>query len=241
MGKRLISQNRGRGTPKYTSPSHKRKGEAKYRKFDEMEKKDKITGVIIDILHDPGRSAPVAKVRFENNEERLILVPEGMKINDEIECGISAEIKPGNVLPLGEVPEGIPVYNIETIPGDGGKLVRSGGCYAHIIAHDVGKTMVKLPSGHMKTLNPMCRATIGVVAGGGRKEKPFTKAGKKYHAMKPKAIAWPKVRGVAMNAVDHPFGGGRHQHTGKPTTISRKTSPGRKVGHIAARRTGKRR
>ena len=84
----------------------------------------------------------------------------------------------------------------------------------------------------------MCRATIGVVAGGGRKEKPFVKAGKKYHAMKAKAIKWPRVRGVAMNAVDHPFGGGRHQHTGKPTTVSRRMPPGRKVGHIAARRTG---
>jgi large subunit ribosomal protein L2 len=154
MGKRLQSQNRGKGTPRYTSPTHKRKGAVKYRKFDESERKDKIVGTIIDILHDPGRSSPVARVRYDNGEERLILIPEGMKIKDTIECGISAEIKPGNVLPLGEVPEGIPVYNIETIPGDGGKLVRSGGCYAHVITHDVSKTIIKLPSGHMKTLNP---------------------------------------------------------------------------------------
>ncbi len=240
MGKRLQSQNRGKGTPRYTSPTHKRNGAVKYRKFDSSERTDKIVGTIVDILHDPGRSSPIAKVRYDNGEERLILIPEGMKIKDTIECGISAEIKPGNTLPLGEIPEGIPIYNIETIPGDGGKLVRSGGCYAHVITHDTSKTIIKLPSGHMKTLNPMCRATVGVVAGGGRKEKPFTKAGKKYHAMKAKSVLWPKVRGVAMNAVDHPFGGGNTQHAGKPTTISRHTSPGRKVGHIAARRTGKR-
>ncbi|EHP88102.1 50S ribosomal protein L2 [Methanotorris formicicus] len=240
MGKRLISQNRGRGGPNYTCPSHKRRGEIKYRKFDDLEKKGRLAGTITDILHDPGRSAPVATVKFENGEEKLLLVPEGMKVGDIIECGVTAEIKPGNILPLGEIPEGIPVFNIETVPGDGGKLVRAGGCYAHIIAHDVGKTIVKLPSGHLKALHPMCRATVGVVAGGGRKEKPFVKAGKKYHAMKAKAVKWPRVRGVAMNAVDHPFGGGRHQHTGKPTTVSRRVPPGRKVGHIAARRTGAR-
>ncbi|HIQ32022.1 MAG TPA: 50S ribosomal protein L2 [Methanothermococcus okinawensis] len=240
MGKRLISQNRGRGTPKYTSPTHKRRGRVKYRKFDDLEKNDKIVGVITDILHDPGRSAPVATVKFENGEEKLMLVPEGMKVNDRIECGVKAEIKPGNVLPIGHIPEGIPVYNIETIPGDGGKLVRSGGSYAYIIAHDSEKTMVKLPSGQIKPLHPMCRATIGVVAGGGRKEKPFTKAGKKYHAMKAKGVVWPRVRGVAMNAVDHPYGGGRHQHVGRPTTTARNAPPGRKVGHIAARRTGRR-
>ncbi|MBA2861517.1 50S ribosomal protein L2 [Methanococcus maripaludis] len=239
MGKRLISQNRGRGTPKYRSPTHKRKGAVKYRSYDEMEKDGKILGTVVDILHDPGRSAPVAKVRFANDEERLVLIPEGIQVGEEIECGISAEIKPGNVLPLGEIPEGIPVYNIETIPGDGGKLVRSGGCYAHVVSHDVGKTIVKLPSGFSKVLNPACRATVGVVAGGGRKEKPFVKAGKKHHSLSAKAIAWPKVRGVAMNAVDHPYGGGRHQHLGKPSSVSRHTSPGRKVGHIASRRTGR--
>jgi len=239
MGKRLISQRRGRGTPTYTCPSHKRRGEAKYRKFDELEKKGKVLGKIVDILHDPGRSAPVAKVEYETGEEGLLVVPEGVKVGDIIECGVSAEIKPGNILPLGAIPEGIPVFNIETMPGDGGKLVRAGGCYAHILTHDGDRTYVKLPSGHIKALHSMCRATIGVVAGGGRKEKPFVKAGKKYHAMKAKAVKWPRVRGVAMNAVDHPFGGGRHQHTGKPTTVSRKkVPPGRKVGHISARRTG---
>ncbi len=239
MGKRLISQRRGRGGSVYTCPSHKRRGEAKYRKYDDAEKNGKVIGKIIDILHDPGRSAPLAKILFETGEEKLYIVPEGVKVGDIIECGYGASIKPGNVLPLGEIPEGIPVFNIETIPGDGGKLVRAGGGYAYVMTHDEDTTYVKLPSGKIKAFDSKCRATIGVVAGGGRLEKPLVKAGKKYHALRAKAIKWPRVRGVAMNAVDHPFGGGRHQHTGKPTTVSRKKAPaGRKVGHISARRTG---
>ncbi|HEC96438.1 MAG TPA: 50S ribosomal protein L2, partial [Euryarchaeota archaeon] len=94
------------------------------------------------------------------------------------------------------------------------------------------------PSGEIKGFHYMCRAAIGVVAGGGRVDKPWVKAGKKYHAMKSRATKWPKVRGVVMNAVSHPFGGGSHPHVGRPTTTSRNAPPGRKVGHIAARRTG---
>jgi large subunit ribosomal protein L2 len=153
---------------------------------------------------------------------------------------VSAEIKPGNSLPLAEIPEGIPVCNIESNPGSGGQFVRASGVYGILVAHDVGKTVVQLPSGELKWLNPLCMATIGVVAGGGRTDKPFVKAGKKYHKMKSRASKYPRVRGVAMNVVDHPFGGGGWQHPGRPTTVSRNAPPGRKVGSIAARRTGKR-
>jgi len=103
-----------------------------------------------------------------------------------------------------------------------------------------GRVAVRMPSGSTKWFNGQCRATIGIVAGGGRSEKPFVKAGKKYHKMKNTASNWPRVRGFAMNVIDHPFGGGGHQHAGRPKTVSRGTSPGRKVGHIAARRTGRR-
>ena len=103
-----------------------------------------------------------------------------------------------------------------------------------------GRVAVRMPSGSTKWFNGQCRATIGVVAGGGRSEKPFVKAGKKYHKMKNTASNWPRVRGIAMNVIDHPFGGGGHQHPGRPKTVSRGTSPGRKVGHVAARRTGRR-
>ncbi len=237
MGKRLIPQNRGRGTPTYRSPSHKFKGAMKHPRVDDN---DTIYATVIDIVHDPARSAPVVKVSFENGEERLILAPEGISIGSQIACGISAEIKPGNILPLAEIPEGIPVCNIESKPNDGGHFARSSGVYGTVVSHDRGKTVVQLPSGEMKWLNPKCRATIGIVAGGGRVDRPFLKAGKKYHKMKSRAAKYPRVSGVAMNAIDHPYGGGNRKHPGRPTTVSRNAPPGAKVGHIAARRTGKR-
>jgi len=192
----------------------------------------------MDILHDPGRTGMVARVRFADGDERLILAPEGIRVGQRIKVGISAPAEPGNTLSLAEIPEGTTVFGIETRPGSGPKLVRSGGCYASIISHDVGSTTIQMPSGEFKTLDPRCRATIGVVSAGGRKEKPFIKAGNRYYRQKASNKLYPRVRGVAMNVVDHPHGGGGHQHLGRPSAVSRDAPPGRKVGHIAARRTG---
>ena len=241
MGKRIKVQRRGKGSPTYKAPNHRYLDDLTYRPLDEIETTRSLWGQVVDILHDPGRTAPVARVRFENGEERLVLAPEGIMINSKIYCGISAPIEPGNVLPLSEIPEGTAIYNVEAKPGDGGKFARASGTYALLIAHDVDKAAVQLPSGEMKFFDPNCRATIGVVAGGGRTEKPLVKAGKTYYLARAKSFKWPIVRGVAMNVVNHPFGGGQHQHAGRPTTISRNAPPGRKVGHIAARRTGRRR
>lgn len=245
MGKRIISQNRGRGTPTYRAPSHKYKADLMHPKVDDNET---IMGEVLEILHDPARSAPIARVRFTNMkytkdtkkyEERLILVPEGVAVGQKIACGISAEIKSGNTLPLAEIPEGVLICNIESHPGDGGCFARASGVHGILVAHDVNKTIVQLPSGELKWLHPKCKATIGVVAGGGRVDKPFVKAGNKYHKLKSRAAKYPRVRGVAMNVIDHPFGGGAKQHPGRPKTVSRGAPPGRKVGSIAARRTGK--
>lgn len=240
MGKRLIVQRRGKGTSVYRAPSHRYRGEVTHRRYDEKEKEGKILGRVVDILHDPGRSAPVAKVIFENKEERLVLAPEGIKVGEEITCGISADIKQGNTLPISEIPEGTPIHNIEILPGDGGKIARASGAYCLLESHDVGRAVIKLPSGKLKDINPRCRATVGVIAGGGRKEKPLMKAGKKFHTLRSKAKVWPKVRGVAMNVVNHPHGGGAKQRPGRPTSVSRNAPPGRKVGLIAPKRTGKR-
>lgn len=237
MGKRIKSQRRGKGTPTYRAPSHKYKAELKHPKTGADET---VKGEVISIEHDPARSAPIAKVRFENGDKQYILIPEGVAIGNVIACGISAEIKPGNTLPLAEIPEGMLICNVETRPGGGGSFARASGTYAVLVAHDLHKTVVQLPSGNTKWLDPKCRATIGVVAGGGRTDKPFLKAGKKYHKMKARAGKYPRVRGVAMNAVDHPFGGGGKQHPGKPKTVGKGAPPGRKVGSIGARRTGKR-
>jgi large subunit ribosomal protein L2 len=241
MGKRLIHQRRGRGTPTYRSASHRFKDKIQYRIYDELEKEGSLKGKVVEIIHDPGRTAPIANVKFENGEKKFIIAPESIQVDDEIECGISAPISFGNSLPLAEIPEGTPIYNIENRPGDGGRFVRSSGTYASLITHDSDKSVIELPSGELKSFHPLCRATIGVVAGGGRKEKPFLKAGNRWHAFKAKGKKSMTVRGVAMNAIDHPHGGGNRQHPGRPTTVSRHAPPGRKVGSIAAKRTGKRR
>merc|ERR1719494_1686789 len=125
--------------------------------------------------------------------------------------------------------------------GDRGKLARTSGNYGTIIAHnpDQNRTKVKLPSGSKKTVPSSNRAMVGIVAGGGRIDKPLLKAGRAYHKYKVKRNSWPKVRGVCMNPVEHPHGGGNHQHIGFPSTVRRDTSAGRKVGLIAARRTGR--
>jgi large subunit ribosomal protein L2 len=234
MGKKLIQQRRGRNKGRYSAPTHRFRGKVKY-----LQKKGK--GIIEDIIHDPGHTTPLAKVKFENNKKILILAPEGIKVGDKIKyTDKKDEAKIGNVLPVGKIDEGFPIYNIEISPGDGGKLVRAGGGNATVVTHQSTKTVIRLPSGQFKTIQSSCRATIGVLSGGGRKDKPFLKAGKKYHAYRGRGKQYPVVRGVAMNAVAHPHGGGGHQHVGKPYTVKRGASPGRKVGSVAAKRTGRR-
>jgi len=236
MGKRLIQQRRGRTRGRFRAPTHRFNGKVKYDK-DTSER----VGIIDDIIHDSGHTAPVAIVRLSNNEKIMVLAPEGIGVGQKIKFSTKKNnISLGNIIPIGRIPEGVPVYNVELSPGDGGKLVRAGGTNASIVSHDAKKTVVQLPSGRFKTLDSECRATVGVVAGGGRKEKPFLKAGKKHHEFRKRGKQYPTVRGVAMCAVSHPHGGGGHQHVGKPSTVKRGSPPGRKVGSIAARRTGKR-
>jgi large subunit ribosomal protein L2 len=236
MGRRIQGQRRGRGTSTFRAPSHRYKAELSHRKPEDS---DVLVGEVVDIEHDPARSAPVANVQFEDGDQRLVLASEGTAVGDTVEIGISASIEEGNTLPLAEIPEGVPVCNVESNPGDGGKFARASGVNADLITHERDAAVVQLPSGEMKRLSPDCRATIGVVAGGGRTEKPFVKAGKKHHKMTARGGKWPIVRGVAMNAVDHPFGGGGRQHPGRPKSVSRNASPGRKVGDIASKRTGR--
>jgi len=142
---------------------------------------------------------------------------------------------------LGGLPEGTVVSNCEERPGDRGRLARASGDYATIISHnpDTNTTRLRLPSGSKKIVQSDSRATIGIVAGGGRVDKPVLKAGNNYYKFRVKRNCWPKVRGVAMNPVEHPHGGGNHQHVGHATTVARDSPPGKKVGLIAARRTGR--
>jgi len=132
------------------------------------------------------------------------------------------------------------ICNIELSPGDGGKMARSSGSYATVVAHTPEGTMIKLPSGKTRYLNDLCRATVGVISGSGRVDKPFLKAGAKFHLMKAKGHMYPRTRGVAMVAAAHPYGSSK-RGARKVTTVSRHAPPGRKVGLIAARSSGRKR
>jgi len=234
MGKRLIQQARGKGGPTYRAPSHKYKGSAKH-----LSTMDSVEGTIMALTSCRGHSAPLALVEYENGEAAVTIAPEGVRIGDRVQAGDDSEIKTGNVISLKDIPEGTLIYNIESMPGDGGKFCRSGGTFARVITQTGNKVIVQLPSKKQSEFGENCRATIGVIAGGGRLDKPFLKAGKKYFAKKAKNKVWPVVSGSAMNAVDHPFGNKRTSRKSKARPIPRNAPPGRKVGAIAAKRMGR--
>ncbi|MEK6851690.1 MAG: 50S ribosomal protein L2 [Candidatus Thermoplasmatota archaeon] len=227
MGKNLPTQRRGRGTsPTYRSPSHRHIGLVDLpRKTGE--------GTVVEIRHAPGRSAPVARVELADLEF-LMIAPDGLAEGHRVAVG-GHHVDRGSILPLGRLPEGTLVYNVELVPGDGGRLVRAAGTTAVIVSQG-SKTAIRLPSGQSKELDPRCRAIVGVVAAAGRKDKPFYKAGKHVNAYRSLAKSAIVVRGVAKNAVDHPHGGGAHQHVGGPSTVSAGAPPGRKVGRLSPKR-----
>ncbi|TFG23578.1 MAG: 50S ribosomal protein L2 [Promethearchaeota archaeon] len=237
MGKRILAQRKGRGTLTWQSPSHRHIGAVKYRPFKEGEKQIKFK--VIELIHSPGRGAPVAKIKYEDDEKGLWLPPEGIFVGDEyIQAKGGQPIEVGNILPLKDIPLGTLVFNIEATPQDGGKFARASGVGAIVRNKEDNKVELLFRSKKRKWFNENCLCTIGVVAGGGRTDKPFVKAGNKFHYKRSKAKKWPVVRGCTMNACSHPFGGGAKQSPHKPTTTSRNAPPGRKVGQIAARRTG---
>jgi large subunit ribosomal protein L2 len=232
MGKRLIQQRRGRGTLTYRTPNHNYVAEVKHYALD-------TKGIVVDLVHCAAHSAPLIEVKYLTGDKNYALAPKGIKVGDEISIGNDEEIIVGNVLPLKNIPEGTLIHNIELRPGDGGKMVRSSGAFARIVARGEKEVRVILPSKREKKFTPECRAVIGVVAGGGRLEKPFLKAGNKYKKMRARNKLYPKVCGISMNAADHPYGGGCSTHLGRPSVSPRSAPPGRKVGKIAARRTGR--
>jgi large subunit ribosomal protein L8e len=188
----------------------------------------------------------LAKVEFNHGthykktQEHFVAV-EGMYVGQYIYCGSKARLATGNILPINKIPEGTTVCNVEKYTGDGGQFAKTSGTFVTVIGQteDGRKTRIKLPSGHRKTIDGNSRAMLGIVAGGGRNEKPILKAGTKYWMFKPKRKMFPKVRGVCMNPVDHPHGGGNHQHVGKPTTISRTAPAGKKVNLFPTKHLGR--
>lgn len=239
MGKRLRVQRRGRGTPTFRASTHKRVAPSRYIPMD-IKEPTLIKATVEELIHEPGRGAPLARNRLESGEVFHVVAPEGIEVGREIKLGSSAEPAIGDVLPLGKIAPGLFVCNLERLPGDGGKLVRSSGTYAPVVSHTSEGTLVKLPSGKSVYLDDRCMATIGIVSGAGRTDKPFLKAGKKQHWMNAKGRVYPTTKGVAMNPVSHPHGGGSHKSQSlRPTTVSRTAPPGQKVGLIAARQTGR--
>ncbi|KAL8166549.1 hypothetical protein V2J09_008048 [Rumex salicifolius] len=209
--RRVIRAQRKGAESIFKSHTHHGKGAAMLRTLDFGERNGYTKGII----YDPGRGAPLARDTFRHpfrykHQKELFIAAEGIS------------------------------STVEHHVGDRGVLARASGDYAIVISHnpDNDTSRIKLPSGSKKIVPSGCRAMIGQVAGGGRTEKPLLKAGNVYHKNRVKRNCWPKVRGVAMNPVEHPHGGGNHQHIDHVSTVRRDAPPGQKVGLIAARRTG---
>jgi len=231
MGKSLIQQKRGKGSSTYRARAAGYKVKIKYPSSEGL-------GKVIKLISIAGFTAPLAMIKV-NKETFFSPATDGLCEGQDIQIGKNAEIKSGNILQLANIPTGTSIFNIETFPNGGGKLVRSSGLSARVIKKIVGKTIIELPSKEEKILNDNCRATIGIIAGGGRVDKPFVKAGKRWHLMKARGKLYPRTSPIKMNAVCHPFGSGRGKNIGKSTIPPRNAPPGRKVGLLRARKTGR--
>ena len=222
MGKRLISQRRGRGTLTYRTPNYAFRPKVEYRD---------IAGKVVNIVNHKLRDAPLAEVEYADQTKGFIIAPEGTRVGDSVHSMISQ---------ISQISEGTKIFAIETYPHSGPKLCRTAGSSATLVSKTGKECIIQLPSKKKKSLHPTCRVTIGIPAGEGRGDKPWIKAGKKWHAMHKRGKLYPRTSGVAMNAYDHPFGSG-YGGLGKHKSVSRHAPPGAKVGSIASRRTGKKR
>jgi large subunit ribosomal protein L2 len=195
----------GRITSRHRGGGHKRM----YRLIDFRRNKDGIRGRIAAIEYDPNRSARIALVVYGDGEKRYITAPDGIKVGDHIEAGAGSDIKPGNTLELKAIPVGTVVHNIEMKAGGGAKLARSAGVGAQLVARENGYALLRLPSGELRNVREECRATIGQVGNAQHENLTVGKAGRsRWRGIR------PQTRGVAMNPVDHPHGGGEGRAKG---------------------------
>ena len=175
----------------------------KYRIIDFKRRKDNMEATVIGIEYDPNRSANIALIQYEDGEKAYILAPQGLTDGDKVISGETADIKVGNCMPINSIPVGTLIHNIELNPGQGGKLVRTAGQSAQLMAKEGKYATLRLPSGEMRKVLAKCRATIGVIGNADHENVKLGKAGRKRH------MGWrPEVRGSVMNPVDHPHGGG---------------------------------
>ena len=191
--------NTGRVTSRHRGGGHKRR----YRIIDFKRNKFNMFAEVLTIEYDPNRSARIALVQYEDGEKKYILAPDKLKVGEKIISSENADFKDGNTLPLRKIPVGLFIHNIEMKPGKGGQLVRSAGMSAQIVAVDDKSAQVKLPSGEIRILPSNCTATLGIVSNGDFENIQWGKAGR---------LRWlgirPQTRGMAMNPIDHPMGGG---------------------------------
>ena len=191
--------NQGRITVRHRGGGAKRK----YRIIDFKRDKDGVVGTVASIEYDPNRTANIALIQYADGEKRYIIAPKGLKVGNKIESGENADIKVGNALPLGKIPEGTVIHNVELKAGKGGQLARSAGSSVQILGHEGKYTLLRLTSGEVRKVLSTCRATIGEVGNEDYSLVNIGKAGRKRHM----GIR-PTVRGSVMNPNDHPHGGG---------------------------------
>jgi large subunit ribosomal protein L2 len=230
--------NTGRITARRQGGGHKRR----YRLIDFKRRKFDVSATVERIEYDPNRTAFIALLKYDDGELSYILAPQRVKVGDKLIAGESADIKPGNALPLSSIPVGTIVHNVELKPGKGGQLARAAGTYLQMVGRDAGYALLRLGSGEMRMVRSECMATIGAVSNPDQQNIKLGKAGRNRWLGKR-----PSVRGVAMNPVDHPHGGGegrtsggRHPVTpwGKPTK-GKRTRSNKKTDRLIVRRRRK--
>jgi large subunit ribosomal protein L2 len=203
--------NFGRMTARHRGGGHKRM----YRIIDFKRDKVDIPAKVASIEYDPNRSANIALLFYADGEKRYILAPKGIQVGDQVASSARADIRPGNCLPLENVPLGTHVHNVEMKIGGGGQMVRAAGGYAQLMAKESGLATLKLPSGETRRVSVRCRATVGEVGNDQQEKVSWGKAGRKRWQGRR-----PHVRGVAMNPVDHPMGGGEGKSSGGRHPVS---------------------
>jgi large subunit ribosomal protein L2 len=229
MGKRITQQARGKG-----SLTFRVKRKAYRYRIGYPPLSVTGTGVITGLFNSSAHSTPLAKVII-NGKSFISPAADGVYEGQKIE--INGKIGNGNIVRLRDAPQGTRVFNIESVPGNGGKFMRSSGCSAVVSSKDGNGVEIQIGRRKIR-LSEDCRVTVGTAAGEGRLTKPIIKAGKMHHMMKSKGRKWHRSSAVKVNAVDHPFGGGRGKRI-KSKIAKRNSAPGQKVGHIRPRRTGK--
>jgi large subunit ribosomal protein L2 len=234
----------GRNNNGHITTRHKGGGTRKqYRIIDFKRSKDTVPAKVAAIEYDPNRTARIALLHYRDGEKRYILAPVGLEVGAVVVSGSDADIKIGNALPLANIPLGTVIHNIELRPGEGGKLVRSAGSSAQLMAKEGQYAQVRMPSGEVRKIQMVCRATIGQLGNLDHENEVIGKAGRQRHLGKR-----PSVRGIAMNPVDHPHGGGEARSTsGRPPTtpwgqmtMGKKTRRNKRTaGMIVRKRKGK--